>query len=261
MDPASRIVEKQQRLEARAELQQDSQLSELLEARLAGYLPGDVASFSRLVEVLTAHPLVARRWRDLSRQGQSLVVRDVRGEARAEEIDAFLAGCAELLVPVPDRPVRPVRIPYRQVDDRLYRSPQPNQQLLSELRDRGLRLVVNLRQECDQSQNLCAELGLDYQALPVPDQETPALSQVLEFLRVVAERGPALVHCWAGRGRTGLFVACYRVWRGMELDLAIERSDGEAVSRGMREVQRAWVRENARLLPRAPELPGPPGPA
>lgn len=256
---AQRILDRQQRLEARQELQRDPDLSELLDRRLGEYLPGDVASLARLVEVLATHPLAAERWRQLSRAGQRLVERDARGEARADEVDLFLGDCAELLVPTEQpayRKATPVRIPAHQVDGLLYRSPQPGQNDLEEARGRGVRLVVNLREESTASEELCRKLGLDYHFLPVPDQSTPRLEQVREFLEVVQARGPALVHCWAGRGRTGLFVACYRVWRGVEAEEAIRLSDAEALSRGMRDVQRDFVRRQADSV-RAIELRGP----
>lgn len=260
---ARRIIAKQQLLDARLELHQDAELLELLQTRLSQYLPGDVASLGRLVEVFAAHPLYAVRWRELGRIGGALLERDVRGEARADEVDSYLAGCADLLVPVEPKDVpayrdaTPVRIPARKVDAWLYRSPQPREGDLVELLPMGVKLVVNLREEMLQAgdskeSDLCLRLGLDYHCIPVTDQQTPAFEQVLEFLQVVEARGPALVHCWAGRGRTGLFVACYRLWRGVELEEAIRLSDEEALSRGMRDTQRDWVRANAHRVPRRP---------
>lgn len=265
MSPAARrIIARQQLQEARLELHQDASLRDLLELRLGEYLPGDVACLGRLVDVLTSHPLRAERWRALARGGQALAERDARGEMRADEADAFLADCTALLEPAnlpAYRSHKPVRVPARQVDARLFRSPQPGEDDLVEAREKGVRLVVNLREESVASLALCRKLGLDYHAIPVPDQETPRFEQVLEFLEVVEARGPALVHCWAGRGRTGLFVACYRVWAGIELEEAIRVSDSEALSRGMRDVQRDFVREHAARLPRRRGTPAPPEPA
>ncbi len=263
---ARRIIAKQQLLDARLELHKDAGLLDLLQTRLGQYLPGDVASLGRLVEVFAAHSLYAERWRELGRVGGALLERDVRGEARADEVDAYLAGCADLLVPVDPKDVpayrdaTPVPVPARKVDAWLYRSAQPRENDLAEVLSMGVKLVVNLREETPQGvdspeSQMCVKLGLDYHRIPVTDQQTPAFEQVLEFIEVVEARGPALVHCWAGRGRTGLFVACYRLWRGVDLEEAIRISDGEAVSRGMRDTQRDWVRANAHRVPRGPAPP------
>lgn len=260
---AQRIIAKQQLLDARVELQKDAALVELLATRLSQYLPGDVSSLGRLVEVFATREVRAERWKQLVRNGQALLERDVKGEARAEEVDDYLEACAQLLEPVAVPSYRdptPVRIPAKRVDDWLYRSPQPREADLLELAPLGVRLVVNLREESPQSRDLCQKLGLDYHSIPVPDQQTPSLEQVLEFFQVVSERGPALVHCWAGRGRTGVFVTCYRLWRGMDLEEAIRVSDEEALSRGMRETQRDWVRANAPRVPRGPAAPKLPAP-
>lgn len=129
---------------------------------------------------------------------------------------------------------RPLR-----VDPWLYRSPQPRAESLQEIRR-----VVNLRQESQLSQALCQQLGLSYISIPVPDQQTPQLDQVLQFLRLFQEPQTTLVHCFAGQGRTGLFVACYRIWRGIDVESAIAITDREVGSRGMRPHQRDWVRQH-----------------
>ncbi len=133
------------------------------------------------------------------------------------------------------------------VDGWLYRLPQPRAESLE-----GMQRVVNLRQECERSKELCQELGLEYHWLPVPDMQTPRLDQVLTFLALFHQPRITLVHCYAGQGRTGLFVACYRIWRGLQVEQAITLTDREIGSRGMREHQRQWVREHADQLQPTP---------
>lgn len=133
---------------------------------------------------------------------------------------------------------RPLR-----VDDWLCRSPQPREEGLQ-----GIQRVVNLREESQLSQSLCERLGLQYLWMPVPDMQTPYLMQVLDFLELFREPQVTLVHCYAGQGRTGVFVACYRIWRGMDPDSAISRTDAETGSRGMRAHQREWVLAHAAQL-------------
>jgi protein-tyrosine phosphatase len=130
---------------------------------------------------------------------------------------------------------RPVR-----VDEWLFRSPQPKTGEFG-----GVRRVVNLRQECEQSRSLCEELGLEYVWIPVADMSTPCVEQVHRFWQLFRQPLPTLIHCHAGQGRTGVFVACYRLLRGTELEAAIRTTDAEIGGRGMRPHQRQWVRGNA----------------
>lgn len=133
---------------------------------------------------------------------------------------------------------------YVQVDTQLLRSPQPRLSGLTYLKETyGLTGVINLREESQESQELCRQLGLNYSWIAVEDEQTPQLGQVHQFLQV-ARGGVNLVHCYAGQGRTGLFVAAYRTEKGQPLEQAIALSDGEIFSRGMREGQRQWLREN-----------------
>ena len=138
-----------------------------------------------------------------------------------------------------------------QVDEWLWRSPQPRRGLgIEELRARGVTAICNLREESRESERYCHELGLAYHYIPVPDMSVPRLSQVQEFLDIFLGTTRCLVHCWAGQGRTGLFVACYRIARGMEAEEAVALTDKEIRARGMRPHQRQWVLERAHLLPR-----------
>ena len=136
---------------------------------------------------------------------------------------------------------RVARPPYRfwKVDERLWRSGQPK---LLDLQETAPAALVNLRQEATDSERYARDLELGYLHLPVPDQYVPDSGQVAEFLRfVAAATGPVLVHCHAGQGRTGIFVACYRIAQGMAAEEAITLTDAEIRMRGMRPHQREWV--------------------
>jgi len=129
----------------------------------------------------------------------------------------------------------------------MYRGPQPYFEDLQKLQSQGLTLVVNLRAECSDSEVYCQQLGLDYQFIPVPDWGVPQDTQVLDFLARLQEKPSpkALVHCFQGIGRTGIFVTCYRVQLGMDLEEAIEISDQETPELGMSTQQRQWLRSFA----------------
>lgn len=133
---------------------------------------------------------------------------------------------------------------YVQVDANLLQSPQPRMSGLAYLQERyGLSGVINLREESQESKEFCLQLGLDYHWIAVEDMQTPQLHQVQHFLEI-SKLGVHLVHCFAGQGRTGLFVAAYRASRGMPLEQAISCTDSEIFSRGMRDSQRQWLLQN-----------------
>ena len=131
----------------------------------------------------------------------------------------------------------------------LYRGPQPEAEQLATLQKQGLRSVINLREESDESRYYCRHLGLDYHGIPVADWTVPTVQQVEEFLDLMDHPStrPTLVHCWGGVGRTGLFVSCWRIRMGMPAQEAILLSDQETPHMGMNDPQRTWVRQ---FLPR-----------
>jgi Tyrosine phosphatase family len=105
---------------------------------------------------------------------------------------------------------------------------------LSEVVSRGQRpdtaklTDLAVRWGCTVTINLCAEIdGGDDQAIaeagltgvlrtrhvPITDMEPPTVAQVIEILDhlSVPDAAPTYVHCEAGRARTGVAIACYRM--------------------------------------------------
>jgi protein-tyrosine phosphatase len=136
---------------------------------------------------------------------------------------------------------------FLQVDERLWRGPQPDRDDLEDLKSKGLRAVFNLREEAQHSRALALACGLRYHALPIEDWSVPTLAQVEEFFELVDtdEFAPALVHCWGGVGRTGILVTLYRVRAGMPLAAAIALSDRETPHLLMSQLQRNWLQAHA----------------
>jgi tyrosine-protein phosphatase SIW14 len=122
-----------------------------------------------------------------------------------------VVGCAH----APSATTMPVR--FAQVGPRLYRGGQPDAAQLAELYARGVRTVISLRQERDvvAGEAAAAErLGmrfLNFGFSGFADPDPALLRTIVDAMRASGD-GAVYVHCRAGRDRTSLVVALYRVW-------------------------------------------------
>lgn len=81
------------------------------------------------------------------------------------------------------------------------------------LKQKGFNLIINLCAERDLDSKMAVKTGILALRLSIMDNTTPTLNQVSIFLRLVTDTRncPVFVHCEAGKGRTGIMVACYRI--------------------------------------------------
>ncbi|MFO0937804.1 MAG: dual specificity protein phosphatase family protein [Gemmataceae bacterium] len=108
----------------------------------------------------------------------------------------------------------------------LYRSGQLTSNGLRNLvRELGIRTVVNFRaeetgpQKDVEEEALCKELGLNYERVVYrtwssdsgPPQAEKSVNEYFAIMDRYKNKGPMLVHCFAGKHRTGAFVALYRM--------------------------------------------------
>lgn len=100
---------------------------------------------------------------------------------------------------------------FHQVSDTLYRGAQPEDEGFAELKELGIKTVLNLRSlHSDRSE--CEENNLDYVKITVQAWEAEE-EEVVECLQVLidSERQPVFLHCQHGADRTGMMLAIYRI--------------------------------------------------
>jgi tyrosine-protein phosphatase SIW14 len=121
---------------------------------------------------------------------------------------------------------------FQRVAPGLFRGGQPTPEGFGFLQWRGIKTVVNLREEYDEKE-LVEKLGMKYVYIPLDAWDPVPDQAVKEFFRVVndPESQPVFVHCRRGSDRTGIMVGFYRIvfdgWDG-------RRAYKEARALGMR---------------------------
>jgi protein tyrosine/serine phosphatase len=97
------------------------------------------------------------------------------------------------------------------LNDVIWRSGQPTREGYQYLATRGLKTVVNLREEFPQDKDLIPE-GVQYIHIPISDEHAPTDEQAKEILKIASDPAnwPLLLHCQGGEGRAGTMTAVIR---------------------------------------------------
>ena len=105
---------------------------------------------------------------------------------------------------------------FSRVSDSLFRGAQPTMAGYSALRNMGVSIIVNFRDETGEiatEKRQVESIGMKYVGIPWNGHDEPSNSQVAQFLDLVRANSGAkiFVHCKAGADRTGVMVAAYRI--------------------------------------------------
>jgi tyrosine-protein phosphatase SIW14 len=121
--------------------------------------------------------------------------------------------------PVETLPIHHIRVPkLGSVTPWLLRGGQPSKPALLQLRDAGVRTVVNLRWSADalwEERQWILDTDMNYVVIPLTYLMPPTRAQINRFLDTLDDQSnhPIFVHCQHGVDRTGMMLAMWRIAR------------------------------------------------
>lgn len=113
------------------------------------------------------------------------------------------------------------------VDDKLYRSAQPQKADMQKAEEMGIKTIINLRNVVDDKQEIKCT-SLNQIRIPLRAKTLTYDDIVVVLSAIEAAEKPVLIHCLHGSDRTGCMVAAYQMLHGMDKEKAIEKFLDEA---------------------------------
>ena len=136
------------------------------------------------------------------------------------------AATPAVIVPTTDTPQHPLDAYVPGVDNfgfisaDVWRGARPTTQGFETLARMGVRTIINLEERNDDLPPTSPDLN--YVALPTPSTHCDFVDTTALLAAIRDNPKPVFIHCHAGRDRTGLAVAAYRLAGGMPPSLAIQ---------------------------------------
>ena len=103
---------------------------------------------------------------------------------------------------------------FAKVNENYYRGSQPLSEQFTQLKNLGVRTVIDLRQDSvEEAREWARAAGLHYINIPLTTKRAATEEQTTLFLKLVNDQAnwPVYVHCKGGRHRTGEMTAIYRI--------------------------------------------------
>jgi tyrosine-protein phosphatase SIW14 len=124
---------------------------------------------------------------------------------------------------------------FHRVNENLYRGGQPKTGGLKKLAELGIKTIINLRGESDETLAEGREaksMGMEYFNVPMSTAGRPTDEQVRRVIEIIEEKenAPVFVHCRRGSDRTGAIIAVYRIKQdGWTAERAIEEANSHGL--------------------------------
>ena len=116
------------------------------------------------------------------------------------------------------------------IDDIMFRSAQPSPYMLENFKKKGIKTIINLRGERDNSinffeKNICEKLGLNLIEFKLLSRAAPSKVQIHNAKQIFKNINyPALMHCKSGADRTGIMSVLYLIFH-KQMDVKVALSE------------------------------------